>query len=299
MLFFFSHPWSASAARGCFLQLVKIFANRGITVCACGASVRIEWMLRSHHVAYDVEEEQKIKQQYPALVAPAESSARLLLFVTLHEALVFCENALIHQLGRHNTGLRDRFSQVHEGVCSLAFVFSRILGCSPEEEKTLSKLNWKRYHEEINMHAGQDVFLPNSHSDGFYVVLNGAVALAIDQKDPRHKEKSRTQIVSGAGVVRNFTSNGLNLSMRQDCALSQMVVTGIWPVGGIFGYVDFLLERPRYYRTVATEDGTVVAKVNMANLHLMQNEDPVLDGLVQRVLLRASLLDLANCTCGE
>jgi CRP-like cAMP-binding protein len=259
-------------------------------------------MLRSHDVAYSVEEEQNIKDQYPEIVAPAEL-ARLLLFVTIHEALVFCENALIHQMGRSNTSLRERFSQQHirEGGSTLAFVFSRILGCSSQEERTLNKLNGKRYHEEIHLRAGEEVFSPSSHSDAFYVVLSGAAAIAIDQNDPRYKEKSRTRIVSGAGVVRHFgsTSTILDPSIRQDSATSPMVVTSIWPVGGIFGYVDFLLERPRYFRVIATQSGTVVAKITMSNLHLMQNEDPVLDGLVQRVLLQASLLDLANCTCGE
>lgn len=259
-------------------------------------------MLRSHDVADDVETEQHIKDQYPDIV-PAPDSARLLLFVTIHEALAFCENALIHQMGRHNIGLRDRFSQqlVREGCSTLAFVFSRILGCSTQEEITLNKLNGNRYHEELELRAGQEVFSTHSHSEAFYVVLKGAVAITIDREDPRHAEKSRTRIVSGAGLVRHLgsTSTFLDPSIRQDSATSPMVVTCLWPVGGIFGYVDFLLERPRCFHTVATQRGTVVAKITKANLQLMQSEDPVLDGLVQRVLLQASLLDLANCTCGE
>ena len=88
-------------------------------------------------------------------------------------------------------------------------------------------------------------------------------------------------------------------SLRHDSDASITVVTSMWPVGGVFGYVDFLLERPRQFRTVATQNDTVVAKITMADMCRIQNEDPVLDGLVQRVLLQASLLDLANCTCEE
>ena len=91
----------------------------------------------------------------------------------------------------------------------------------------------------------------------------------------------------------------LDPSIRQDSDRNVTVVTNVWPVGGVFGYVDFLLDRSRQFRTVATQNGTVVAKITMADLNLVRNEDPVLDGLVQRVLLQASLLDLANCTCEE
>jgi hypothetical protein len=108
-------------------------------------------------------------------------------------------------------------------------------------------------------------------------------------------------IASGAGLVRSSgsVSNMFDPSLRQDSATTLTVVTSVWPVGGVFGYVDFLLERTRHFRTVATQNGTIVAKITMASLKLMQSEDPILDGLVQRVLLQASLLDLANCTCEE
>lgn len=52
----------ASATRGCFLQLVKLCAKRGIVVCASGATPRIEWMFRSHGVSLDdLEEENTAK----------------------------------------------------------------------------------------------------------------------------------------------------------------------------------------------------------------------------------------------
>lgn len=119
--------------------------------------------------------------------------------------------------------------------------------------------------------------------------------------DPRFRERSRTHIASGAGLVRSSgsVSNMLDASFRQDSATSLTVITSVWPVGGVFGYVDFLLERTRHFRTVATQNGTIVAKITMKGLKLMQTEDPILDGLVQRVILQASLLDLANCTCEE
>ena len=72
-----------------------------------------------------------------------------------------------------------------------------------------------------------------------------------------------------------------------------------WPVGGIFGYVDFLLQRPRTARTVATQEGTVCAKITQSHMNLLQSDDPELDALMQKVILKASIMDLANCTCDE
>jgi len=293
--------YAASASRGCFLQLVKLCAKRGITVCACGASVRVEWMLRSHNVAYSPDEEQKIKALHPNESIPKDSE-RLLLFLTIHEALAFCETGLIKIMGRHNASLvRNRFSR--SSPPTLSFVFSRILGCSSEEERTLSKLDCKRYHDEIEFYAGQEIFATNSHSNAFYIVLKGSCAVAIDPRDPRYDERSHSSILSGAGIVRQSGSQSdLLVPARQVSdgkSDSPLVLASLWPVGGVFGYVDCLLQRQRNFRAVATQPGTIVAKMTMAQMHQVQIEEPVLDGLIQRVLLQASLLDLSNCTCDE
>ena len=169
-----ANPFSnvtASACRGCFLQLVRICAKRGISVCACNASARVEWMLRSHNVAYELEDEQRIKNQH-SIRAPSFESTRLLLFVTIHEALEFCENALVHRIAQRSANSRGMLSNslVATERSSLAVVFSRILGCSSYEREILNKLNGKRYHEELPYQAGQDIFLINTHSDAFFVV---------------------------------------------------------------------------------------------------------------------------------
>jgi len=263
--------------------------------------MRVDWMLRSNEVAYDLDEEQKIKESYLEGHTHVQSE-RLLIFLTIHEALAFCENALIRRMARHNISLRDRFSLDEEGLdTSLSKVFSRILGCSQEEEKTLGILEGKRYHEEIELGAGQEVFSRNAHSDSFYVVLKGAVAAAIEATDPRYEMKSRRKILSGAGIVSQTgsSSNLLDPLIWKDSSSSALIVASVWPRGGILGYVDCLLERPRHFRAVATQAGTRVAKITVAQLQLMQSEEPVLDGLIQRVLLQASLLDLANCSCAE
>lgn len=297
----------ASASRGCFLQVVKMCTKRGITVCAAGASPRIDWMMRSHEVAYETAEEVRIKALFQSRPDPASPrrSERILLFLTVHEALEFCENALIHQMSPHPTGPFRGFYPLakEEETHSLASVFKRILGCTGEDERVLQRLNGRRYHDQVELRAGQELYGVNTHADSFYTVLKGAVAVAMDANDQRrgqHEHRHR-QVLSGAGLVprRTSSSNLLDSSLNDEAMNEKVVVASLWPAGSVFGHVDFLLERPRNFRTVATQEGTVVAKMSISQLHLLQSEEPALDALLQRVLLQVSILDLANCTCDE
>jgi CRP-like cAMP-binding protein len=70
-------------------------------------------------------------------------------------------------------------------------------------------------------------------------------------------------------------------------------------VGGIFGFVDFLLEHHRSFRSVASRDKTVVAKITRAGLDRLQEEHPEVVRIVQSVLLQASAMELSNCTCSD
>jgi hypothetical protein len=128
-------------------------------------------MLRSHDVAYELEDEQRIKNQHSEHDESLEST-RLLLFVTIHEALEFCENALIHKMCQLNSNHRRILSNssILAEKCSLGTVFSQILCCSSYEKVILSKLNGQRYHEELLFQAGQDIFVTNTHADAFFVV---------------------------------------------------------------------------------------------------------------------------------
>jgi CRP-like cAMP-binding protein len=264
-------------------------------------------MLRSHDAAYTIAEEKKVKGSvaYVETGKSSIASKRLLLFATLHEALVFCENGLIERMGRQNSSVRDQFfQQLGEDGKKLSAVFGHILGSDADELRLMSQLDGMRYHSEIALHAGQELFAPNVHSDAFYVILKGAVAVAIESDDPRHDEISRREVVSGAGLVRLFGSSSNLLDAQTDdsddtkyTAITKIVLSGVFPVASILGYVDFLLDRPRTFRAVCTEQGTIVAKITIDGLAKIRIDDPVLDGLVQRVLLQASLLDLANCSC--
>ena len=207
----------ASAARGCFLQFAKICAKQGITVCASGPSSRIDWMFRSHDVAYDREEENRIKAIFQANLHGTPHSTkhplphstprpeRILLFLTTYEALEFCENALLRQLDAVNPSPVSRaISPLRSGkeALSLASLFETILGASEEEREVLSRLEGNRYHDEVSFSAGQEIFRDGVHPDAFYVVCRGAVAVAVDPRSSaRYIYRKKQEIVSGAGPV--------------------------------------------------------------------------------------------------
>jgi hypothetical protein len=58
-----------------------------------------------------------------------------------------------------------------------------------------------------------------------------------------------------------------------------------------------LLERPRIFGALATQ-ASRVARVTRSDMKEMAH-DAELSALVLRVLLRASVLDLQNCTCDD
>jgi hypothetical protein len=65
------------------------------------------------------------------------------------------------------------------------------------------------------------------------------------------------------------------------------------------GYTDSLLDRQYTFSAFATQNGTRVAKIKKTDMNLLEQEDPQLSALLHRVLLRTSILDLANCSCDD
>lgn len=288
----------ASASRACLLQFARLCHKRGIVVCACGASPRIDWMLRSHDVSYDVAQEDALKNRIEREGSSSSSDAdRILLFLTSHEALEFCESALLRQVsGRKGALQAAMLTPSSNGDCSLSDVCARILSSVSEEERSiLRRLEGERYHEVVEVQASQQIFVKDSRSDCFYVVLRGAVANRVGSS--RAKFRQRQQILSGAGLVSQQKSS--SRSDLLDPSFLDEVVGTMWPVGGIFGYSDFLLERPRTFGASAAQNDTRVARFDRSHLNLLRNEDAELEALLNRVLLQVSILDLANCTCDD
>lgn len=295
----------ASASRGCFLQLAKTCAKKNMIICAAGASNRVEWMLRSHDVAYDVDEEAKVEAQLqaradtPGRVRPAMTCDRLLLFLTIHEALEFCENVLIHELNADNIGARkpsfirlDQYAQqdsMEENA--ITTIISHMLGLEKEGREIIQTLADERYHSEVQYQAGEVIFKKDTYPSNFYIVLKGSVAVATGDG------KKKGVIRSGAGAVQHQSRASALLDPSLN--MSDGSLSSIWPVGGVFGYVDYMLERPRRFRAVAAQEGTICAKFSRSQMQLLRSEDAALDGIMQRVLLRASIMDLAGCTCRD
>lgn len=275
-------------------------SKRGIVVVASGATPRIDFMLRSHGASYPAAEEDEVRDKLynnTDLSGPVVSDIidRIILFMTVHEALEFCEDTLIRQFhgkSAETSGYRG-FAGPKEHTLSSAF--AQMLESDDAEREILRQFDECRYHRELGFSAGEKIFSKTKRADAIYVVLQGCVASGTGRSDMVYRHKQ--QIVSGAGIVRR---RGSKSNLVDSSAMPETpVVATIWPAGGVLGYTDCLLERTNVYSAFATQNDTRVARITKQDLNLLQQENPVLDSLLHRVLLRASVLDLANCTCDE
>jgi CRP-like cAMP-binding protein len=248
----------------------------------------------------DLDEEQSLKGK---LLSPEDrkdakqSLEKILLFVTVQEALEFCETSVIQFSNNPRRSLS--LSQIAGlEVQSISNVLAYILGSSEEEIKILSRLEDKRYHDEVEVKSNAQVFYKNAYADAFYIVLNGCVALQMSTLPA-----SRKAVVSGAGFVRQkrvgSSSDLFDKNFLEEQKKSPDSTVSTWRAGGVFGYLDYLMDRRRAQQALSTQDGTKLAKFSHSHMNLLQEEDPTLYALVQKVLLHASTLDLANCTCRD
>jgi len=332
----------ASACRGCFLPLVQMCAKRQITLIGTCANSRVDWMMRSHDVAYVREEEKRIKRQMISwqgnmdreMVGNDEMESeccKILLFLTLFDALEFCETIVLQSvrrdgipIGGNDGGGSDRslglgnkkpsFLRLDEWMddedhsndegtqgngsnddndpnLSLSHVLSHILGLGIQEEEKMratlegpssedrrdiiampsvvgKRIKTKSFYDEINFDSGDIILQKDMPTDAFYIVLKGAVA-AIRKLD----ETKGTELNRGT-------------------------VTGLLQMGAVFGFVDFLLERPRTINVVAvSKHKTTVAKISRKQLKQLEKDHPHLGQIIRDILLKASVQELANCTC--
>jgi anti-anti-sigma regulatory factor len=251
----------ASATRGCFLQLVKMCAKRDILVCASGMTPRIEWMFRSHGVSISTEEEEDAvrarllsRQNYHR----PSSLESILLFVTVQEALEFCETALIHRFDlRKSSPSLARISDVTQQ--SLARVLIHIIGASEEEKETLWRLDNDRYHEEKAFNSGDMIFQKNTHADSFYIVLQGSIANATSSTTA--SDRQNQPVVSGAGLIQNqrtSSSNNLfDVGFQERSDKTTTSVATLWHAGSVFGYLGKSVEDV-YGKTSLPESLTLV-----------------------------------------
>ena len=292
----------ASATRGCFLQLAKMCAKRGIVVCASGALPRVEWMLRSHDTAHTIEEEEKVKQSLLDTESGVKSTEKILLFLTLYEGLEFCENLMINQMTQKATATRrPSFIRLDELVGpadatgadvpkeTLPHIFAHVLGLHDSDLSQLSVLEKDEFHEEKVFSEGDVIFRRDTTADAFFIVLKGAVALV---REDYIKQNTSSTIISGAGHVQMSQSP---LRMAKEIG----DIRAILQTGTIFGFVDFLLDRPRTFGAISSQGGTVCAMITHARLDQLEATNPDVHAIFQKVLLSSSVMELANCTCSE
>lgn len=282
----------ASATRGCFLQLIKICSKQGIIVCASGVTPRIEWMLRTHGVGYATNEEASlVKAQLQSnLTGDVPKVENAFLFVSVLDALEFCENALLQEYRqkRQITVIPELLGPKQQSLMS---VLTKVLKATEEEKEVLSRLNENRYHQELDLQSGEVIFPLNVHSDAFYIVLSGSIAN--NSLPSRAVDRLKQGVFSGAGRVdsRSNLLDPVFLDQKieqKDRREGSDVAPVIWSVGSVVGFLDFLLERPRLFRVISYKDGTRVAKITTSHMNLMKADDPDLHALMQRVLLHAA-----------
>lgn len=270
----------ASAARSCFLQLVRICKSNGVFLCAAGANIRIVWTLRTHDVIYTSEEEHEIKQ---SLASPHLGNGnvlpegKLLLFDSIHEALFLCENRLIYELEHKSnpipTGLIHHSSmQSHNLKTKLSTLFSRMLGDTEHEKDFFRYFDGGNAKiEELDYLYGDKIFSKGDNADCFFVVLAGSVDIY------REDENSAGRYLSDSSRNGDYGD-----------------IVSYLHVGALFGYVDFVLDRSRSLNAVCGKNGTILAKITRSTLNQLQVENRDLYHIIERILLQASVKELAS-----
>jgi hypothetical protein len=288
----------ASAARSCFLQLAKMCHKHGIIMIATGAKPRIDWILRSHDVAYSKNDEERIKNRllFPHRAVQNEDipHGKVLLFDSLDVALQHCETKLIHDLEQKHKATVDQIplhviphSSIEVGhvyKTELSTIFSRILGIGKDDYQILNsfKEGGIALVQEVTYKRGDEIYTKGENANSFYVVLAGGVEICRDVGDVLELKPS--------------SKKGKQISLKKMLSSKSSLgeVVSHIQVGGIFGFVDFMLDRRRLLNAICSKDGTILAKfTNEIMKHLEENHQD-LHHIIEKVLLQTSLIELSN-----
>lgn len=202
----------ASAARGCFLQIAKMCATRGIVVCAAGCNSRIDWIMVTHDCASHFESRE---------VITSGVDQKIILFDDLNDALQFCEKTLVTEMLPNNPASKAFANLASPSgdltSINLSTAFIHYIGVEPEHAKALEdyEKSGRPFHVEEKFKAGETIFSAESNSDEFYIVLSGCVVVLKDGK------VDDGAILSGAG--------------RQQASSKQNIAEKNLSVGRIFG----------------------------------------------------------------
>jgi CRP-like cAMP-binding protein len=307
----------ASAAQGCFLQFARMCGKHGVVVCASGASVRVDWMLRAHQVAYNLGEEDYLKERLLGSMSSiaALDLTKILLFETIYEALEFAEACLLGRarcytpyINIMGSSTPSNYPNTLLSQYTLSTVFNQYLGLEEKETQLLEQFEayGGKFHEDMRLSSGDSIFSEGEPADAFYIILAGSVALhqagsvALKQRStarsPRplksaHKKSlsvpDRGGILSGAGFMPLSKRHSFE-EKAEDLGLINQYLQA----GAIFGFVDFILDQPRRFGAVA-KGRAVVAQISRGDLTNLKAENPELQRIVDKVLLQASIRELS------
>eukprot|EP00804_Cyclotella_cryptica_P022108 CCRYP_011586-RD/>CCRYP_011586-RD protein AED:0.09 eAED:0.09 QI:247/1/1/1/0.36/0.5/12/380/966 len=250
----------ASAARGCFLQLAKMCAARRIVVCAAGQNGRIDWIMQTHDCANHIDAEEMTSGSF-------DKNQKIILFDDLNDALQFCEKILVAEKPSNLAFKRFEDLAGPSGEItsiSLSTAFTHFIGVEPDHAKALEEYEKSKlsFHTETRYKLGETIFCSGTNADGFYIVLSGSVVILKDGN------RSDNEIVSGAGKQHVITRRNIIESGQ---------VSRILSVGSIFGFVDFVLQRPRTFSVVAGAENVLIAKCHRDGLDRLKADNPAMD----------------------
>ncbi len=193
-------------------------------------------------------------------------------------ALQFSEKSLVAEAPAGTVSLVLNASLDTTGI-SLSTAFTNFLGLEAHDAASLIEYEkrGKTFHSEDLYTAGETVFSSGAEADGFYVLLSGSAVILLDDK-----LVGDSSIRSGAGVKH----------LKRRNVLESGQISRVLSVGTVFGFVDFVLRRPRTFTVVAWRD-SLVAKCHRSGLDALKRENADLERIVDKVLLQCSVVELA------
>ena len=244
----------ASSARSCFLQLSRICKKHEIILCMV-TNLRVAWILRSHDVAFNYEVEVEVKEH---MFDPSNTLAnglmhnRIILFDTVNEALELCECKYIYDIEHGNASRTSNRVLSSSNLAELdrrrtSNIFCQILGIEGGKEEDLMR-ELDELDEE-HFHSGDIIFEENVASDAFYVILQGAIAISSNSNSNRgvviDSEKHGATFLRDREVATYINVSNTPKAITRMLVLS--LILFLLKVGGVFGYVDFKLDRRRSF----------------------------------------------------
>ncbi|GMI36444.1 hypothetical protein TrRE_jg3586 [Triparma retinervis] len=251
-----------SSASSSLKQFVVMANKNGVKVLGAGFTSRVRYVLSKGGVLG----EEGIRPNLGGKIA---------WFVSVSKALEHCEDGHLggNREATHLLPPTKSWENLKRqgGGETWGNIVKRLLGL-PDAEGGQRGLDMvlNKYHEVVELEAGNSIFRQfEVGPEGFEGYSDGGAS-----------SSSESFYVILQGQVLSF-STGHEL---QGTYLDK---------GAVVGYVDFLLDRPRSFNAVVVEKARV-AKITREDMHKMKEADGAVFNMVERCVLLASILELAN-----